>query len=823
MKTMIEQLERQTPLGTLIAQEVEEASVVEALSADDGSGALPVRLARPLFMLAIGGSGRMIATHLKAILIEHFGAMPENAVIMVFDSADEPMSVREGRSGQVIELEAEHEFFLLGRVPIAGVKRYPDRHPEIVERLGPALKRIHRASIQDGAAQERPQGLVSWVWNVPRTEELIESAIRRLEERNEDLRHEIEEAVGINVIIAGSVCGGQNSGAMLDAAYLVREKLAELGDLADSSQVVGLLVLPGAFSGRRGPRLKPNTYGFFQELDRLMQGSGFEARYPGNLRIQSSEQPFDQVFVLDGVDEQGKTWPNWEEVCGLGARAMALLYSSDVGMSQIAHAVNQRGVLQGISADGYGTYLATVGQAVIRFPARQVAERCSKRYAQAMIGNCLLAVGQDGEEDSLPAITSTAVLRDRLRKTSDGAPFHVQLVAPASLEQSKPEEVPSQARSLVTNYMQRRIYGGYFKQMKESRDSLKSEMADQLSAQLSRPLAQGSLLMAVGWLRRAKEGIEQQYASALAQEKRLTEAAEEAQARQEAAEKAMERTAGGFALWRKRQAVQDALAAYLGAANRVAAFRLEQRVEELAGERLHDALQWAQGHLTAAEAVTTRLTQASEQLARQEDALARLALGRSEINLAEPEVVDEFYHRYADDVCASVREVIDQTDGVLSWAQQTPDQLVEHLTAAARRVFEPLLHVTVEEVLARRWDDRSAQQWIARLEDLAAGAWNLDRALLPGGGTELASFLTLGVPEESTSIFANSGYTLVSTHDPERIVALRTIHGASFDTLKQAAQWKRAYERVAPLTPLHVLPDFLRAGDDSSGGSEHET
>jgi hypothetical protein len=97
------------------------------------------------------------------------------------------------------------------------------------------------------------------------------------------------------------------------------------------------------------------------------------------------------------------------------------------------------------------------------------------------------------------------------------------------------------------------------------------------------------------------------------------------------------------------------------------------------------------------------------------------------------------------------------------------------------------------------------QQWIGRLTELAAGAWNLDRALLTSGGADHASFLTIGVPDATESIFANCGHTLVSTHDPERIVALRTVYGASFDTLKPAAAWRRAYEQAHGRTPLHVL------------------
>lgn len=69
--------------------------------------------------------------------------------------------------------------------------------------------------------------------------------------------------------------------------------------------------------------------------------------------------------------------------------------------------------------------------------------------------------------------------------------------------------------------------------------------------------------------------------------------------------------------------------------------------------------------------------------------------------------------------------------------------------------------------------------WLALMENLAAAAWNPDRALLRRGGADLARYLVLGVPSAANSLFAGAGTTLVSTHDRERIIALRTVYGGS--------------------------------------------
>ena len=64
-----------------------------------------MRLEQPLLFVGLGGTGRQIATRVKAAFIERFGHVPENAILLAFDSAEDPVSVREGRHGSVVTLE----------------------------------------------------------------------------------------------------------------------------------------------------------------------------------------------------------------------------------------------------------------------------------------------------------------------------------------------------------------------------------------------------------------------------------------------------------------------------------------------------------------------------------------------------------------------------------------------------------------------------------------------------------------------------------------------------------------------------------------------
>ena len=238
-----------------------------------------VRLEQPLLFVGLGGTGRQVATRVKAAFIERFGHVPENAILLAFDSAEDPVSVREGRHGSVVTLEVGSQFFQLDRVPLAGIRRTPERHPDVVERLGDSLNRMRRASIQDGAAGERTQGLLSLIWNVQMVVRQIELVIRRLMERSDDLRHD-----------AGQAQRPQRGHRRIG----VRRPEQRRHDRSDVYGARGAAgrgrtrreqprARPGRAARRvpgvRGPNFEANTHAFSVELDRLQAGR----RLPGLL------------------------------------------------------------------------------------------------------------------------------------------------------------------------------------------------------------------------------------------------------------------------------------------------------------------------------------------------------------------------------------------------------------------------------------------------------------------------------------------------------------------------------------------------------------
>jgi hypothetical protein len=802
-------------LDQFMAQQGPQSAPVP-VSGQDADPAASVRLRRPVLIVGVGGTGCKVATYLKAQLLDSYGQLPANLCLIGLDSAEDPITARTHRFGKVVKLEKDSEFYLLEKVPVIGIKRQPQRHPIFLERLGDNVHHLKRAYIKDGAEQMRLAGLLALLWNSPRVERVLYNALHRLTKQHKELDTDLEQDHSLQVFVVGSTAGGQGSGAALDVAQLLREKLLALGNLGEGSSVVSLLLLPSAFYEKENPQMQANAMAFARELNELMVGQRkFTTRYPTGTTITWAEQPFDHVLVFEGINEHGQSWAGADALCELMAQTLALFAGSPVGMREIGTMVNQRGVLHNITDGGFGTYLATAGVAVIRFPRRELAQRCAIRQAMGVCDHLLAGwraeAGTAGQPTTGGFPIDLATLRDRLSRTPEGATFHVRIAPPAGFDQGAVEELPAQARLLVDNYTQRRLYAALFAQITESGATLKEQTRQALETELHRLLAEGRLAQAYTWLRQSQKQVQSHLASVVEQVARSAHQVEQGRSATDSLSAALDRVGEGLfhwlsALWRNQ--MRGAVQSYLEAASRLAEARLEARlVEELHTLLLH-LESWLQQKQQLLEQLTLCLREARARLATLAATLAQGSQTPNEIVLADARLVEHFYQSYAYADAVAAQMALAAHGGLAAWAEQRSDQVAQVLVQSALAPFAPLLQLSVEEILLQHYQERSPHYWIARLTQLAGGAWNPDRALLHHGNGDLATYLTIGVPDETTSLFGDTGHTLVSLHDPERIVVLRTLYGCSFDALKAFDLWQRSYTKVSANHPVHILPDF---------------
>ena len=773
------------------------------------------------FLVFVGGTGVKVATQLKARFMESLGEIPRNVMMLSLDGANDPIAVRESRNGSIVALEWGSERHQLDSVPVANILKYLDQHPEIADRFRREMLLKMRAHVVDGAAGQRPEGAVTIVWNTPRVLRLVGNALRRLAERTKDLQQVMDSNVALRVYVVSSIAGGMGAGALVDLAYLLREELQKLGTLGESSSIHAMLLLPGAFYGIEDQRKQANAYATLRELNALMLGeASFNSGYPNGRRIDSALPPFKDVALYDGVNEHGRTWRSQDEIVALMAETLWLLTSSEVGSQEINLKINEAGVLSDVSAGGYSPWATTSGAVVLRFPAKTASVWCAVRHAEKMV-DVLLSVPDAGEGGASHGVTvrDLASLRDRFLSNEDGVSHQVRLAAPAALMDMPVNELPSQTRNLFENFMQRRLYDDIFVQMKKRMEEYVEALIDSMERQQAALLETGRPLVALNWLAINRTAVNNLLTAAGAEQSRLGQIAEQQQAVLESASVGLERTGSGIAVYLPvvgRSQARSAVSVYLDAATSLARVRMEQRVEDMCVEVLYRVADWVQQNQRKIEVVTARLHQTREWLSAHERALGRRSSGRSEISLLDGNLVSEFYRNYAGNPRATAQLALGQSRGLLGWAGQKPEQIGKLLVQTALSSFDKIVQLSVEDVMRLRFPDRSSAQWVTMFQALAAGSWNLDRALLRNGGAQLARILTIGVPDESKSIFQGCGHGLVSTHDTERVVVLLTVYGASFDALKAFAQWEAAYRVQSSKRHVHVLPYFLRNVDQTT-------
>jgi hypothetical protein len=812
----------------MLREELGSSTWVETpdLAASDAKGyndASARRLTAQLnYVVCIGGTGAKVGTQLKARFIESLGHVPRNVMITALDGANDPIAMREARNGAIVSLEWGAERHQFDSVPVANILKYLAQHPEIEARFGRDMLLKMRDYIVDGAAGERPQGAITIVWNAPRLMQLLGNGLRRLAERTKDLQQVMDGNVVLRVYIVSSIAGGMGAGAVVDLAYILREELQKLGTLGESSSIHAMFMLPGAFYGIEDQRKQANSYATLREINALMLGeAGFHSGYPNGRRIETLLPPFKDVAVYDGVNEHGRTWRSTDEIVALMAETLWLLTSNEVGSQEINLKINEAGVLTDVSPGGYATCATTSGAVVLRFPARTAALWCALRHATQMIAG-LMAAPDFGE----PAAHYTAVLRDLagLRdcflSNAEGVPHPVRLLAPAALLELPVEDLPGQTRNLFENFMQRRLYDDIFAQMKRRMEEQSAKLVRLFEEQLAAMLETGRPLLATQWLETNRAALAELLTATGAEQNRLSQTAQQQQQALESASAALERASSGLAAYVPivgRNQARSAVNVYLDEATALARVRLAQRVEELCAEVLYRLVAWVQQNQRQLEVVTARLQQSRAWLTDYETALSRRSSARSEISLLDGKLIDFFHRAYAGNAQTAVQMALAQSGGLLAWVAQKPEQIGKQLVQTALGSFDKVGQLTVEEVMRLRFPDRSAAQWLTMLQALAAGSWNLDRALLKSGGANLSRILTIGVPDEAKSIFQDGNHDgLISTHDPERIVILLTVYGASFDALKAFAQWEAAYRAQSSRRYVHVLPHFLRNSDQTA-------
>ncbi|MCX7852943.1 MAG: hypothetical protein N2383_09170 [Caldilineales bacterium] len=785
-----------------------------------GDGAVTIR---PTLYLGCGGSGHRVLLHTRAAYGEQ---TPEWVRFLVLDSADEDLRLR--HNGREWRLEPGNERLYLGDVSIPAIMRNLDRLTTLRETFGESLMRLPRVTYRDGVSGNRTAGRLTFHYHVHTVEQKLQSLLRDLSRQETAVAEELAQSAGLNIVLVASACGGQGSGALIDVAYLLRSLLAELGQLADNSRINAVFLLPDALPGVENRYLQPNTVECLRAVERWMAEGGFRTCFPNRREIVSPEAPFDRVFLVDGIDQKGRTRRSQAEVCAVVGQMLYLLFATAAGQKLQNDLANHTDLLGERTRHGEMTCFGTLGLAVMAADGRRVQRLCARRYAAAVIREGLLAEGRmemadQAAQDFVAQIGLEAdALRRALLAGPDGGLMAADFVLPGHVGRRPPEEVPLAATNHARDYRQVRLFRELAPRMDANAEALITAGLETMASLLQDVLRNNGLRQAAMttatlalWLAGQIESWEQ-----VARRCRQRQA--EAEAALNQAEAALEAAGNQLFLFR-RAAVAQALPRFERAAREDAEAFVERHLAEAALRVLTQIEYHARQRTQRYEAGAKRLEQAlslltdGKHLWQRFPEEASTVAWEADIDLIDAAWLDQLYSDHAPQPQAGMPSVIAAAEAgdwpVLAWEALEPQRLAGLVAAVLQNTFAPLAELGVEDLVRHREDEVSAERWLTRLLEMAAPLCNLEMVRLVDSDVQPVHLAVLGVPDPRQTVFTQRPEMLAANGDPTRVVALTAILGLPLSALKQWSVWSRAY----------ALRQATTAGRTAPSGSKEDT
>lgn len=768
---------------------------------------------RPTLIVGCGGSGQLVLTYLKALLLSVYeDSWQERIRLLAFDTTEESFQIQ--NENGLVSLEPEGEFFDIGNIPVNSIVRNLENQAAIKERLGPIMSKLPPGVMRSGSKQLRPFGLMALLWNHPIINEQLRKALWQLANRNQTLE-QVTQQQGINVFICCSLVGGTGSGGFLDLAYLIRDGFTDLGTQAEFCHIAGVGFLPQAFHGIKGPNLLPNASASLQELNHLMVKGNFQARYPDGRLIQNRESPFNIFYVLDGVDQSGRTWNDIYAVAAMAAQGIYLQMGTQLGRKGENAFDNLDEVLTGTTSDGEGTFLASFGKGEIHFNAHQVAALFADWELLFLIQTDWLQESDEAQGTLYGALLEgikPETLRRILQQNPETeAPLQLDLALPGWLSRKSAGEVSAEAERYLQAYEQARLHESLLPQIGKNGRQLNGQLAQQwerwfkdllFQPGVSLPTMVNMLQQLGSFVTELLKSGQQQLIELEKQQTQLTQALSQAQG-------TVTKAANSFPLGRNGR-IRESLAYAFRTAQEL--FETEMRLQFMRGQLSiwQDRQQWLRQQTAEVRTFSERLARSAREL--EETSLLRLQRlgqgGVGSISLADEAYLQKMFKQHQPKQ-VFIKELVDDHAALLHLKNQ---QLMDSLRQALSPLFKVIANLTIEDVIEDRREELSPRARRQQLFQLATPSWNLDRARLPEGGSNLVRLEVLGVPDANNSLFEGEPM-LVSTHDPHRLTALVVAAGAPPSALQQYDQYVQAQTQLGGRRPLYVLPDFLVTAD----------
>lgn len=784
---------------------------------------------RPTVIIGLGGTGYNTLIRLKKRFIDAYGSVPPIVRFLSIDTTENAEGTDRADSPRADGQLDHNETYVL-QVGSPGNLVGNGTNPHLDEWWPPE---IPTQAIIAGAGQVRARGRLALF---ARASELY-ARIRRAVDDVRNIRNQkqmfadqfqVSNRAGVEVHIVGSLAGGTGSGTFLDVAFMARDIIGS----DETSNFTGVLLLPGIFTRYAGVALvKPNAYGALKVIEHLSTTkASFTVDY-GMRQVRVDRPPFDVVYLVDSINEQGRTVMEQNDLFTLIADGMYVQIGSQIGTDS-AKAV-----------DNIKTQIATAGHVKGRSP-----QYCSFGVASLTMPSFDTLVYEDAKrlvnDDLLNGAVPDAeveedvqrfIEQNRLREDDADQVIEFlseregggQLRFPMSLAQMKFDgQAAAAIKSLHTVH----------------RSRAERQIAQAIGANFEKLREQAVAAINATWestvnlpngFTRAERFFEKLQAKLKWYQNMMDSEAKEERGKLKALnyKPAEEQIGDAVGAFLKREArIRTACEVYAGVADRETELAIRVARLEKAAELYSTLHAHTQSILDSCYRIRENLNASRKQFEQQHLA-ANNSRGASRL-FEQVVAFDTAAHRPPITGADFVKWYADQNNASLSqWATLRAAEVHDDVEQFVRKCYEPLTSLTMEDILRRSSPDDIAQE-LKRLDNLAVPLWRYDLGRIPVvNQTIINEFYHYGVDDADTTTLKDAKYdaglpkgnakpSMVSTRDPRRILLFKVKTGIPLFALADIDDMERAYLDPNKVISNHIdrrwqdLPNLIpRSGD----------
>jgi hypothetical protein len=339
----------------------------------------------PTLVVGLGGTGMRVLSLFKQRMLSLCGPDAPIAYLGIDTDGEE------GLPGAPLNRD---EFALCECVQAPAVVRNLDSYPAVKEwwhlDMDPGV--IHK-----GAKMKRAVGRLACFYNY--REEIrwrLDNQIKRLqrlERPSVSVPFEVRKR-SLRVYVVGSLSGGTGGGFFFDVAMAVRDAISRAIGPSVNPIVVGVIVLPRGFISLMPlefmrHKVQANFYAGLKEIEYLSTHYAEFKLTLEQLPFQVEKPPFDTVYLLDTLNQEGKNIESTDRLHSMIASEMCVeVYSSITGHVESV-LVNMEDETAKV-LHGKRCFYGSFATAALVIPGHKVLDYCVLEYAREKLTDSIL-------------------------------------------------------------------------------------------------------------------------------------------------------------------------------------------------------------------------------------------------------------------------------------------------------------------------------------------------------------------------------------------------------------------------------------------------